>query len=92
MHEIQLSSYSYLFRHNSRESEGGLEIRQIIKHKTPRIEAHRNGARTDQHFRRLFSVIRAYLNGLDANRFVFRPGLDCSMCDYRDSHSRAWGG
>jgi tetratricopeptide (TPR) repeat protein len=30
------------------------------------------------HFRRLFSVIRVYLDHLDAGRFVFRPGLGCS--------------
>ena len=31
MHEIQLSAYSYLFRHTSHEIEGGLEIRSLVK-------------------------------------------------------------
>ena len=30
-------------------------------------------ARTDAHFRRLFAVIRAYLDDLDCGRFIFRP-------------------
>ena len=33
--------------------------------------------RDERHYRRLFSVIRAYLDDLDSGRFVFRPGLGC---------------
>lgn len=91
-HEIQLSSYSYLFRHASQEPEGGLEIRNLVKTKTPKVEIHRYGPRTDRHYRRLFSVIRAYLDALDAGRFVFRPGLGCSMCCFRNNHCWAWDG
>ena len=92
VHEIQLSSYSYLFRQSSIEPESALEIRNLIKTKTPKIETHRYPARGDRHFRRLFSVIRAYLDDLDAGRFVFRPGLGCGMCDFRDTRCRAWDG
>jgi hypothetical protein len=92
MHEIQLSSYSYLFRHTSRQEESALEIRQLVKTKVPKVEIHRYAPRTDQHFRRLFSVIRAYLDDLDAGRFCFRPGLGCGMCEFRHAQCRAWGG
>ena len=88
-HEIQLSSYAYLLRHVSQQREAGLEIRSLIKTKTPKIEFHRYPARTEAHFRRLFAVVRAYL---DAGRFVFRPGLGCSMCDFREDHCRTWTG
>ena len=91
-HEIQLSSYAYLFRQVTGRDEGGLEIRSLIKTKTPKIEFHHYAARTDAHFRRLFSVIRAYLDDLDSGRFVFRPGFGCMMCDYRDDHCRSWQG
>jgi putative RecB family exonuclease len=91
-HEIQLSSYSYLFRYASHELEGGLEIRSLVKTKVARIATHRYPARTDRQFRRLFSVIRAYLDDLDSGRFVFRPGLGCAMCDYRDNGCRLWNG
>jgi putative RecB family exonuclease len=91
-HEIQLSSYSYLFRESSQQMESALEIRNLIKTKTPKIETHRYAARDERHFRRLFRVIRAYLDDLDAGRFVFRPGFGCSMCDFRDTHCREWGG
>ena len=70
--------------------EGGLEIRSLIKTKTPKLEFHRYEPRNKGHFRRLFAVVRAYLDDLDTGRFVFRPGLGCAMCDYRDDHCRSW--
>jgi len=91
-HEIQLSSYAYLFRRATGLEESGLEIRSLIKTKVPKIEFHGYRTRSEVHFRRLFAVIRAYLDDLDAGRFVFRPGFGCVMCDYRDASCRNWGG
>ncbi len=91
-HEIQLSSYAYLFRQSTGNEEGGLEIRSLVKTKTPKIEFHSYQARSKQHLRRLFAVIRAYLDDLDRGRFVFRPGFGCVMCDHRDGCCRDWQG
>lgn len=91
-HEIQLSGYSYLYRQIIGSEEAGLEIRSLVKTKTPQIAFHAFAARTDAHFRRFFSVVRAYLDDLDRGQFVFRPGFGCGMCDFRDSHCRSWGG
>jgi len=91
-HEIQLSSYSYLFRHTSQQPESALEIRNLVKTKTPKIETHRYAARTERHYRRLFAVIRSYLDALDSGRFVFRPGLGCGFCDFRDRGCHSWDG
>jgi len=49
-------------------------------------------ARSDTHFRRLFGVIREYLDALDSGRFNFRPGWGCAMCEHRDTHCRRWCG
>jgi hypothetical protein len=68
-----------------------LEIRSLIKTKKPKVEFHEYPPRSAVHFRRLFSVIRAYLDDLDSGRFIFRPGFACSMCDLRDS-CRHWQG
>ena len=65
-HEVQLTSYSLLFRHSQGHDEGGLEIRSLVKTKTPKIETHRYPARSDLHFRRLFAIIREYLDALGA--------------------------
>jgi putative RecB family exonuclease len=58
-HEIQLSCYAYLYRQTTGASEGGLEIRSLVKTKTPKIEFHHYAARNDKQFRCLFAVIRA---------------------------------
>jgi hypothetical protein len=91
-HEIQLTPYSYLFRRSSPKPESALEIRTLVKTKTPKAEVHCYPARSDVHFRRLFMVIRTNLDDLDTGRFVFRPGLGCCMCDFRELQCRTWSG
>jgi hypothetical protein len=91
-HEIQLSCYAWLYRQLTGQHESGLEIRSLIKTKQPKIETHRYPARTNAHFRRLFSVLREYLDALDAGRFNYRPGWACGMCDYREHECQAWAG
>ena len=90
-HEIQLSCYSYLFRHATGQRESGLEIRSLVKTKTPKIEKHEYPARSEQHSRRLFAVLREYLDCLDTGRFNYRPSWMCGMCDFQ-SHCQDWGG
>ena len=90
--EIQLSSYAWLHRQIAGQREGGLEIRSLIKTKTPKVEFHPYAARTDAHFRRLFAVIREYLDALDSGRCNYRPGFGCAMCDFRDGPCRRWAG
>jgi len=90
-HEIQLTSYALLFRYTHGQDEGGIEIRSLIKTKTPKIEFHRYPARSDRHFRRLFAIIREYLDAMDSGKFNYRPGFGCGMCDHRD-RCRTWGG
>jgi hypothetical protein len=90
LHEIQLSSYAYLFRHNSPLPEAGLEIRSLVKTKAPKVEFHSYAARTDAHLRRFFAVVREYLDALDRGHFNYRPGFGCGMCDFAQTHCRAW--
>ena len=90
-HEIQLSSYAWLYRQVAGRKEAGLEIRSLIKTKQPKVEFHPYAARTDAHFRRLFAVIREYLDALDSGRFNYRPGFGCGMCDYR-RECQVWDG
>jgi len=82
-HEIQLGCYAFLFRGASSVPETALEIRNLVKTKVPRVLFHRYPARNEQHFGRLFAVIRAYLDDLHSGKFLFRPGLGCGMCDFR---------
>lgn len=91
-HEIQLTSYAWLYRQLTGECESGLQIRSLIKTKQPKIETHRYPPRTDSHFRRLFAVLREYLDALHAGRFNYRPGFGCGMCDFRDGQCSSWAG
>ncbi len=91
-HEIQLTSYAWLFRQVSDRPESQLQIRSLIKTKVPQIKFHRYPARTENDLRRLFAVIREYLDAIDCGRFNYRPGWGCSMCDYRETHCRRWCG
>jgi putative RecB family exonuclease len=91
-HEIQLGCYSYLFRRMSGQQEAALEIRSLVKTKSPQIVFYHFAARQEIHMQRLFAVIRAYLEDLDRGRFLYRPGWTCSMCDHRDDHCRRWCG
>lgn len=90
VHELQLSSYAWIFRRTHGRTESCLQIRSLVKTKVPKIEVHTYPARTDAHFRRLFTLIRSYLDDLDSNRFVFRPGFGCGMCDFRATHCARW--
>jgi putative RecB family exonuclease len=88
VHEVQLISYALLFRHVSGRRETGLEIRSLIKTKAPKIEFHRYPPRTEAHFRCLFTLFHQYLDALERNRFSFRPGFGCAMCEFRDGLCR----
>ena len=91
-HEIQLSCYSFLFRQASSLPEEALEIRNLIKTKTPRVENHRYGPRSPAHYQRLFAVIRGYLNALDAGNYVIRPNHLCAACEFQTTHCARWTG
>ena len=84
IHEIQLSAYSYLYRATTRQFESGLQIRSLVKTKTPKIEYREYPARSESQLRRFFQIVRAYLDDLDRGRFVHRPGFGCTMCDFSD--------
>jgi hypothetical protein len=90
-HEIQLSCYAFLFRQMTGQKEAGLEIRSLVKTKTPQIGVHRFGPRGNRHFRRLFAVVKSYVEDLERERFLMRPGWTCGSCDFRERCAE-WGG
>jgi len=91
-HEVQLTSYSYMYRRLTGKNESGLEIRSLVKTKKPKIDYHSYPARSAQHFDRLFSIVREYLDAIHAGRFNYRPGWACAMCDHRTTHCQRWCG
>jgi len=91
-HEIQLTCYAWLYRQLTGEREAALEIRSLIKTKAPRVATHRYPSRTEADFRRLFAVVREYLEVLDRGRLNYRPGFGCGMCEFREGPCAAWEG
>ena len=91
-HELQLTAYAYAYRQLTGVEESALQIRRLVKTKTPRVETFSFPARSDRHFARFFALLRAYLDDLRLGRFVYRPGWSCSMCDYRNTHCQQWAG
>lgn len=91
-HELQLTSYSYLWRAVTGQEEIQLQIRSLVKTKNPTLAIHCFGPQQDRHFRRLFAVIREYLDALDCGCFNYRPGWTCGSCDYRQTVCAEWGG
>ena len=91
-HEVQLTSYASLIRESSGQLEAGLEVRSLVKTKTPKFERQQYARRNEHHFRRLFAVLREYLDALDSGRYSFRPGWSCQACALRNSHCQAWDG
>jgi len=81
-HEIQLTCYAYLVRTFYGFDESELQIRQLVKTKTPKIVTHRFPPRTDEHFDRFFGIVKEYLDALDRNVYNFRPSWNCSMCEH----------
>ena len=83
-HEVQLTAYSYLFRQATGLQESHLEIRQLIKTKTPKIAIHCFPPRTEVHFRRFFALVREYLEALARRQWNSRPSWNCGMCEYQE--------
>ena len=82
-HEVQLACYAFLFRRTTGCVESELQIRSLIKTKSPKVQTHRYPARSDAQLARLFAVIREYLDAIHAGRFNYRPAWTCSVCDFR---------
>jgi putative RecB family exonuclease len=91
-HELQLTCYSYLWRAVTGQEEIQIQIRSLVKTKTPSMAIHCFGPRQERQFRRLFAVIREYLDALDCGCFNYRPGWTCGSCDYRETVCAAWRG
>ena len=80
--EVQLTGYSLLYRAATGQVEGGRELHQLVKTKTPKLIVTQQGPMTEQQQTRLFRQMESYVDGLDREDFVPSPGMQCSMCSY----------
>lgn len=80
--EVQLSGYSILYRANTGKIEGGRDLHQLVKTKSPKLIITEQGPMTQAQQTRLFRQMESYVEGLDRQDFVPSPGMQCSMCSF----------
>jgi putative RecB family exonuclease len=81
-HEIQTSSYSILYRHNTGNKEEGIQLHHLVKLKNPKIVITRLPSMSQQQETRLYRQMEAYLDGLQRSDFIPSPGMHCSSCEF----------
>jgi putative RecB family exonuclease len=80
--EVQLTGYALLYRANTGKVEGGRDLHQLVKTKTPKLIVTQQGPMTQPQQTRLFRQMESYVEGLDRQDFVPSPGMQCSMCSF----------
>ena len=81
--EVQLSGYAVLYRANTGKTEGGRDLHQLVKTKTPKLIVTQQGPMTEPQQTRLFRQMESYAEGLARQDFVPSPGKQCSMCSFQ---------
>ena len=80
--EIQLSSYSVLYRGATGKRESGRELHHLVKLKSPKIVITALDPMTDHEQTRLFKQMNSYVNGLEREDFVPSVGMHCNSCEF----------
>ena len=88
-HEVQISSYAVLYRHNTGQRENGVELHHLVKLKNPKLVITPLPPMSDQQQSRLFTLMAGYVDGLDRRDFIPSPGLQCASCEFFNE-CRAW--
>ncbi|GAA5135219.1 hypothetical protein GCM10023213_08110 [Prosthecobacter algae] len=81
-HEVQTSSYSLLYRHNTGQQESGVELHHLVKLKNPKVVITPMPPMMPRQQLRLFKQIEAYTEGLQRQDFIPSPGMQCSSCEF----------
>lgn len=80
--EIQTSSYSVLYRHNTGNKEAGIQLHHLVKLKNPKVVITSMPSMSDRQQTRLFRQMESYIDGLQRQDFVPSPGMHCSSCEF----------
>lgn len=78
---LQLTAYSYAFRHLFDRKESGIRLDNITKSKQTRIVSFKV-QRTENDYVRLFNVANSVLQGICAGIFFPTPNWMCADCEY----------
>ncbi len=83
LHELQLTSYSVLYRENTESRESALELHTLVKTKQPKLIVQELPPATEHMKTRLFRIMDSYQHGVAREDFVPSPSpMSCGGCDY----------
>ena len=80
--QVQLSIYSLLYRASTEKQEGGRELHQLVKLKTPKLIITSQGPMTDKEQTRLFKQLESFQSGIERKDFIPAPSMNCMMCNF----------
>ena len=80
--EVQTSSYSLLYRHNTGGTEAGVQLHHLVKLKNPKVVITQLPPMSQQQETRLYRQMEAYLDGLQHQHFIPSPGMHCASCEF----------
>jgi putative RecB family exonuclease len=91
LNELQLSSYSVLYRESVGKCESGRELHHLVKLKTPKIVITSLPPMTESQRVKLFKIMESYQEGLARRDIVPSPGFHCAGCEFFNE-CRKWDG
>lgn len=80
--EVQLTSYSILYRDATGRTESGRELHHLVRTKQPKVIITSLPPATEQQRTRFFRQMESYQTGVARQDFVPSPGFACAGCDY----------
>lgn len=80
--ELQTSIYALLYRHNTGQTEKGIELHHLVKLKSPKVVITAMPPMTPQQETRLYRQMGSYLDGLQRQDFIPSPGMQCQSCEF----------
>lgn len=83
LHETQLSCYAILYREATGHPEGGFELHNLVKTKTPKIVIATASAMDQKQEARLFRSIESFFRGIECQDWVPSPSpMSCACCEF----------
>ena len=82
LHELQVSSYSVLYRHNTGKKETGIELHHLVKNKSPKLCITSMPPMSQHQQHRLFHLMDTYYEELGRAEFYPSPSHGCMGCEF----------
>jgi len=82
MYQVQTTCYALLYRENTGEPEGEIELHHLVKTKKPSVVVVPVKPVEQVQIDRLFRLIDSYAEGLQREDIIPSPGFQCASCEF----------